>query len=306
MSDPLLTVITPSYHNDYELLVDLCASLDQFLRVDFKHIVIVPRVDLPLFAALAGPRRSVLAEEDLLRPYGFYKIPFFKRIRIPGLIDKKIREQWYRRGAGRINGWVIQQLLKLSAPALTDSELILFADSDNLLFRPLELAQLYSDGMVKLSRKEMVGDMTSHRQWHANGLELLGVKDFNGKQYNYIGNLIVWKRAAVLDLQRRIEQVSGIDWRTALARKKAISEYILYGLYCELVAPDHAGHNFGLADLTCSFWTGSADLQLEQVLKALLPSHVNLHIQSTIPMAQQRRRELLGGLASHVDTVGAT
>jgi hypothetical protein len=300
MTHPILTVITPSYHNDYELVIDLCASLDQFLKVPFKHIIIVPRADLGMFAGLGAANRTVLAEEDLLRPYGFRKIPFFKRIRIPGLIDKKIREQWYRFGAGRTNGWVIQQLLKISAVQLTDTDLIMFADSDNILFRPLELEQLYKDGKIKLSRSPMRADMHNHRQWHANGRELLGITDFKGEPYNYIGNLIVWQREAVLGLQRRIEQVTGLDWRVALARKKAVSEYIFYGLYCEFLAENQGGHSFGAPDLTCSFWTNDADFTVSEMAKSLQPSHVALHIQSTIPMPLEKRRDLIAQLAARV------
>lgn len=300
MPNPLLTVITPSYRNDYDLVIDLCASLDQFLRVAFKHIIIVPRADLAMFAGLRTAHRVVLAEEELLRPYGFHKIPFFKRIHIPGIINKKIREQWYLRGAGRMNGWVIQQLLKISAVQLTDSDLILFADSDNILFRPLDLERLYSAGQVKLSRKLMTAEMHTHRQWHANGRELLGIQDFKGEPYNYIGNLIVWQREAVLGLQRRIEEVTGLDWRVAVARKKAISEYILYGLYCEFLAPGHAGHSFGEQDLTCSFWTSEAELTVGEMAKSLQPGHVALHIQSTIPMPLETRRRLIRELAGRM------
>lgn len=293
-----LTVITPSYRNDYELVVDLCKSLDQFLRVPFKHLLIVPRSDLPLFSSLQSPQRQILAEEDLLRQYGFRKIPFPKRIRIPGIIDLRIREQWYCRGVGRINGWVIQQLLKLSAPTLTDSEHILFVDSDNVLFRPLELEQFYRDGKVKLSRREMTPDMQSHLGWHANALSLLGIQDFSGPKYNYIGNFIVWNRSAVIALQQRVAATSGVSWQIAVARTKRVSEYILYGLYCEFVAPDHGDHVFGPPDLTCSFWTNSDQFNVADMAKSLLPSHVALHIQSTIPMPLEERRRLISALAA--------
>ncbi|NNM53082.1 MAG: hypothetical protein HKM02_12815, partial [Pseudomonadales bacterium] len=170
---PLLTVITPSYRNDYELVTDLCKSMDEFLQAPFKHLLIVPQADLALFSKLQSPSRIVLAEEDLLRPYGFRKFPFPKRIRIPGLIDLRFREQWYCRGVGRANGWVIQQLIKLSAPQLSESDIFMFIDSDNILFRPLDLAQLYDGGKVKLARKLMRPDMHSHFQWHENALSLL-------------------------------------------------------------------------------------------------------------------------------------
>jgi hypothetical protein len=139
--------------------------------------------------------------------------------------------------------------------------------------------------------------MSSHRQWRANAMQLLGVQNASGPAYNYIGNLIVWPRDTVLGMQARIEEVSGVSWQVALARKKAISEYILYGVYCEQVAPDHAGHSFAEQKLTCSFWTTKADFTVAEMAKSLAPSHVALHIQSTIPMPLEQRRQLIGQLA---------
>ncbi|MES2741014.1 MAG: DUF6492 family protein [Pseudomonadota bacterium] len=304
MPDTLLTVITPSYRNDFDLVTDLCKSMDQFLRIPFKHVLIVPNADLAMFAGLNGANRSVLSEEALLRPSGFRKIPFPKRIRIPGIIDKRFREQWWCRGVGRVNGWVTQQLIKLSASDLSQTDLIMFIDSDNVLFRPLELAHLYQGSQVKLGQRAMRPDMQSHFQWHANGLSLLGIEGFSGQHFNYIGNLIVWKRAALVGLQQRIAQVSGLDWRIAVARVKAVSEYILYGLYCEQVAKDQSYHAFVEPELTCSFWTSEADLKVAEMAKTVLPTHVALHIQSTIPMPLERRRDIIRQLAAVAPSPG--
>jgi hypothetical protein len=166
------------------------------------------------------------------------------------------------------------------------------------LFRPLELEQFYRDGKVKLSRREMTPEMHAHLGWHANALSLLGIKDFSGPKYNYIGNFIVWNRNAVIALQQRVAATSGVSWQIAVARTKRVSEYILYGLYCEFVAPDHGGHVFGPPDLTCSFWTNNDQFNVADMAKSLLPSHVALHIQSTIPMPLEERRRLISALAA--------
>ncbi|MRX10985.1 hypothetical protein GJ697_24485 [Pseudoduganella sp. FT25W] len=302
MANAELTIITPSYRNDYELAVDLCASMDRYLQLPFKHLLVVPRSDMALFAPLRAANRVLVAKEDFLRQFGFFKLPFPKRIRIPGLVDIRTREQWYRPGIGRVSGWLVQQIIKLAAPQLCDSEYIMFIDSDNVLFRPVSAAQLYGGMPVKLPQKPMKPDMHEHLLWHRNALELLGVTDFQDEPHNYIDHLIIWHRDAVLALQQRVAQVAGGNWVEALARKKAVSEYILYGVYCATLGRARGYHVFGPPDLTCSFWSGAPELPAAEVLAAVKPSHVNLHIQSTIPMPQQHRRALLRELAAHQTT----
>jgi hypothetical protein len=299
MAESQLTVITPSYRNDYELAVDLCQSMDQFLQVPFKHLLIVPKSDMELFSSLRAPNRILISKEELLRSHGFHKIPFPKRIHIPGLIDIRTREQWYRPGVGRVTGWLVQQLVKLSAPELADSDYFMFIDSDNVLFRPMKMEDLTAGASIKLARRPLTPEMHEHLLWHRNALSVLGVEQFSDTKYNYIGHFIVWKRDAILALQRQIEKISGEDWRITLCKKKAVSEYILYGVFCETVGWDAHYHVLVEPELTCSYWTSSEeDLNVQEMAKSLKPTHVALHIQSTIPMPMAKRRTLINALAA--------
>lgn len=298
MAESQLTVITPSYRNDHDLAVDLCRSMDQFLQVPFQHLLIVPKSDMELFAPLRSANRILISKEELLQRHGFHKIPFPKRIYIPGLLDIRTREQWYRPGVGRVTGWLVQQLVKLSAPELADSDYYMFIDSDNVLFRPMKMADLLSGDSIKLARRPLTADLHEHLLWHRNALSLLGVTQFDDPKYNYIGHFIVWKRDAILALQQQIEKISGEDWRTTLSKKKAVSEYILYGVFCETVGKNANYHVLVEPELTCSYWTSSEeDLNVPEMAKSLKPTHVALHIQSTIPMPMEKRRKLISALA---------
>jgi hypothetical protein len=292
-----VTLVTPSYRNDYELVLDLCKSLDEFFIDDFIHLLIVPECDVELFSCLASPSRRVISEKNLLSPFGFYKLPFPRRLRLPGFFDLKIREQWYCRGIGRLSGWVIQQLLKLSVSELTANELILFADSDNLLVRPFGLSRFYEGSAIKLARKPLNSELHNHMTWYRNAQSLLGIKDVGQEKFNYIGNFIMWRRSTLVAMQQRIAKISGIDWRIAVAKKKDISEWILYGLHCE-TSPNLGGHVFCLNDWVCSYWTSDIRMDPIEMAKSLQDTHAALHIQSTIPLPIERRRSIMSQLTT--------
>lgn len=294
MSHPPIAIVTPTYRNDFDYVKDLCSSLDEHCSVPFQHILIVPESDRSMFNVLRSPQRIVMSKEEVLRKHGFFRLPLPKRLHIPGLLDRRFKEQWYRPGVGRLSGWVVQQLIKLAAPDYTDSEVMIFVDSDVYLFRELAAENLYIDGALKLTQKPIHAGMTSHIGWHRNALELIGEKNFDGPLFNYIGQLICWRRDVLLSLQQRITEVTGEHWMLALARKRDISEYILYGLFVEAALdPQEHGHVFDPAGLTCSYWTPEAHFKAESMAANVLPQHVALHIQSTISMSLEARKNTL-------------
>lgn len=294
MPHPPIAIVTPSYRNDFEYVKDLSKSLDAHCSIPFQHILIVPESDRKMFSVLQSSRRIVMSKEAVLKPHGFFRLPLPKRLHIPGLFDYRFKEQWYRPGVGRLSGWVVQQLIKLAAPDYTDAEVMLFVDSDVFLFRELAAENLYVDGALKLTQKPIHAGMTSHIEWHRNALGLIGAKGFDGALSNYIGQLIGWRRDVLLRLQARIAEVAGEHWMLALARKRDISEYILYGVFVEaLLSQQEHGHAFDAAGLTCSYWTQDAGFKAEAMARNVLPQHVALHIQSTIPMSLDKRKQTL-------------
>jgi len=61
-----LILLTCSMLRDLEIFGILARSVDACAGPDVQHVVIVPRRDLAAFKRFAGPRRSFLAQEDVL------------------------------------------------------------------------------------------------------------------------------------------------------------------------------------------------------------------------------------------------
>lgn len=299
MMTPDITVVTPSYRNDFELAVDLCRSLDVHFQARFDHVLIVPERDLALFSRLASAHRRVLTKEDVLRAHGFRKLPTPSRVRIPGLVDLKFREQWWCAGVGRVSGWVVQQIVKLSAPDFTAAPVLLFIDSDVYFFKDFDAGRLYSDEFVKLHRYATGSELATHQGWYHTALRLLGVTRDAPPMMNYIGSLVAWRRDVVLALRRRLETVNGQDWRRVIAECRSISEYILYGAYCA-VAPQGTGHVFEDLRLAHALWTPGTEADIPKVAAAVRDEHVAIHVQSTMPLTVKRRRELIGAILAEL------
>src|SRR5664279_4656939 len=128
-------LITISYKGDFDLAGELCTSIDRFAAPGIEHVLVVPRSDISRFARLEAPNRRVVAVEDVLQN-GYYRLPTPSRIDVGRLYRRRIREVW-RGPSGLIRGWIVQQIVKLSAPAITERQVIVFADSDIVLVRPL-------------------------------------------------------------------------------------------------------------------------------------------------------------------------
>src|SRR3546814_11714277 len=115
---PPACLITVSYRVDLVLARGLCASVDAFLDERVEHVLVVPRSDEQLFAPLLTARRRLVLVEDVL-PRDYRKLPLPQRIHV-GPFRRRLREMWWT-PRGVVRGWIIQQVLKLSAPAARKS-----------------------------------------------------------------------------------------------------------------------------------------------------------------------------------------
>jgi Family of unknown function (DUF6492) len=286
-------IITPSYRNDCELASELCCSIDQHVRGAYHHFLIVPRRDLALFAALASPTRTVLTQERLLRPHGLFRLPLPRRLRLPPLLDRRIHDQWWCRGVGRVSGWFAQQLVKLASAGITGAENLLFIDSDIVLFRPLVLQSLHTRGRLNLHQGPLQAHMAEHRRWLRIARELLGLSGHGPELHNYVAPVVAWRRSNLLLLHERLAAVQPGPWMSALLRQPTLSEYMLYGVFCTEALGDAGGHSVAASRLTRSVWTAQEDLAPEHIAHGVLDDHVALLVQSTIPISPEQRRRIL-------------
>lgn len=243
---------------------------------------------MKLFRPLAGTARDVIAKEAVLGPHGFHKLPVPRQVKLPFFGGRRIKEQWWLRGAGRLSGWLVQQIIKLSAPEMTDDEHIVFIDSDVALVRPLELERLVAGNTIRLHEHTEGALLETHQRWRRVALELIGSDGDQVPAKNYIGHLIGWRRSVIVRLQQRIEAVTGMDWRLALSKRKDISEYIIYGYFVQQAGEAKSGHMMDNLGLVRSLWVSDAEA-VARFLDTLSPGEIAVHIQSVLAMSDTER-----------------
>jgi hypothetical protein len=238
-----LAVITPSYAPDFELCRDLNASVLAYTPDNVTHHIVTPRTDLELFSQLRSPRTEVWPVDHLLPKY---------------LVPVPRANLWLnvRRVALPVRGWVMQQLVKLQAAAEIGADVLLLADSDVLLVRPVTLDTFRRNGRLRLYRKEAAIDerLRRHLTWHDTARNLLDVPRAKPPLPDYVSALNVWDRATVLALQDRIQRTTGRPWLEAMAAQVHVSEFILYGVFVDEVLREGAQVEPTDSMLCHSYW----------------------------------------------------
>src|SRR5262249_10336611 len=117
-----------------------------------------------------------------------------------------------------VRGWIMQQAVKLAAVSRLDAEVVLLADSDVVLVRPVRMDRVTIDGQQSLFREEkgVTADMDRHVRWHTVARELLGLPPAPPPPLpDYVSPLNFWRPDVVRDLQQRIRVTTGRDWLDA-------------------------------------------------------------------------------------------
>ena len=288
------SLITISYKGDLDLARDLCASVDRYTDAQFEHILIVPENELELFQPMSGERRRILSKESVL-PKGYTKLPLPYKIDLRPVFYKLLREMWWA-PTGLVRGWIVQQILKLAAPSLTNREIIVFADSDNVLIRPLTINDLMIDEKLRLYHAPgATQDSVMHRKWHKVSARLLGLEPRDYFGADYIGHLVTWRREAILSLQSKLEKIGGRPWDQVIARELAFSEYILYGIYAEHLLGPASGQTPSSKEIMHASWHYPVHTEEGRAafLNGLEDHHVGVAIQSTDDFSLEERRALV-------------
>lgn len=282
------TLITLSFSGDLECCRLLCETADRFAPAGAAHLLAVPAADMALFRPLAGGRRTLVPQEELL-PGWLRKLPlpspeWRRRLRLP-------RRNVYVSFRGRpVRGWIAQQIMKLNAAAGAATDTVLHLDSDTAFVRPLPVTALAADGLVRLARFPGAADDAMHAPWHRAASRLLGLPASDYHEADYIDQFVTWRRANVRGLLERIGRTTGRDPIEALAATRDFSEYILYGVYCDkvlgLAASGHAASDTSLCETVWSEPEGGA-------IPEVGPGRYGLGIQSTIPLSPEARRRIV-------------
>jgi hypothetical protein len=219
-----LAVITPSYAPDVELCTALNESVLRYTPGPVRHYIITPARDVRLFSRLRGTRTEVLSVDEVL-PWHVLALPganFWLNLRRP----------W-----PPLRGWVMQQIIKLQMAAKVNADLLLLADSDVVLVRPVTGETFRADGRTRFYRRdnEIDSGFPRHVRWNDVACRLLGVPREPPPLPDYISPFNVWNRHIAVALQGRIEQTTGKHWLDATAAQLHFSEFVLYGVFVDKV-----------------------------------------------------------------------
>jgi Family of unknown function (DUF6492) len=255
-----LAVLTPSYAPDYELCRDLNRSVLAFTPSEVHHHIIVPARDRGLFASLQGTRTELWTVDQFV-PRRMLALPdAVRRMLVIPPAKYLGRDLWInlRRPYPPIDGWLMQQVVKLRAAIDLGADVVLLADSDVALVRPVTVDTLCQDGQVHFYREPDVVDHSrpEHVTWHRVARRLLGLPaDMSLPQPDYISAFNVWDRTCVTALRDRIEEVNRRPWLDAIgACRHNMSEFILYGVFVEELMGASAAISPTSSTLCHSYW----------------------------------------------------
>jgi Family of unknown function (DUF6492) len=280
-----LAILTPSYGPDLELCRDLNRSVLRWTPPDVHHHVLVPRRDRELFAPLRGPRTEVWTLDRLI-PRRMLPVP--------------AANLWLnvRRPHVPIRGWVMQQLVQLSAGAELGADLLLLVDSDVVFVRPVTVDTFREAGRVRFYRSDDAIDerLPRHLIWHDVARRLLGLPPAGSPPLpDYVSSPQAWDRRVVLALRDRVEEVTGRPWLDAIASQLHFSECILHGVFVDEVLGESA-NVFAAASMLCHNYYDETPLAAPAAasfVRALPPEDVAVMISAKSGTSLKARRDAL-------------
>lgn len=272
-------IVTSSYRGDFERCRLLCESIDARVTGHTRHIILVEAADLTLFRALAGPRREIVCERDLLP---FWLRPF------PDPLSLGKRRIWLSPKGPPLRGWHVQQLRRIAMAAAMPETVMISCDSDVVFVKPFETSALQSGDAVEFYRiPGVLGAMEGavfeeHRGWSQKAGELLGIEAPRDTDLGYIATVIAWRTDTVRDMLARIEAVGGRSWVASLSGTRVLSECVIYGRFVDEVEQRPDRHQRSQKRLCRTYWSGGAmsGEELESFASAVGPEQVAVGIQS--------------------------
>lgn len=263
-----VALLTPTYVKDLERFGMLCESLDAMATGYERHYVIVnPDSDVKEFQRFASDRRVIIPASKLL-PKWLWSAPAW--------LTKNGRRVWLSPFATPIHGWHVQQLLKIAGVLAAEEDRVCIIDSDNLFFRPFDLRSYAAQERTPLyvDPGHIQSDNPLHGVWARNAARLLGLPEPQFPADDYIGQTIVWDKAAVRATTERIQTTTGLSWQLALCRTRQFSEYLIYGAFVANSPEFAARHEVVTASLSHSHWD---EQQLDEEWIATMIAEAQLH-----------------------------
>lgn len=261
MESKTYALVTPSYWMDVERCRFLLETTERWVDPSVQHYLLIANRDLHLFRPMLNSRTTLIVVEDIIPRWLF---------RAPGL-----RRFWLSLRTRPVKNWIVQQIVKLSAPAAISADVLLYADSDMFFIAPFDPRSYERNGTVPLfAEPGQRGLLPAHDKWQVTCARLLGIEPDMEFDINYIGQLIWWRRENALATVARVEEVTGKPWQQAIASLGGFSEYILYGLHSDKLLGEASGHWDDAMVRTLCYWRNDPlDVHALEALKAKREPH---------------------------------
>jgi hypothetical protein len=188
----------------------------------------------------------------------------------------------------------VQQLTKLAVSNAVDADVYIFLDSGAFFVRKYNPYSLLQGTRVPLFREQGPQLRGPHNtRWHQGAASVLGLSAKDSYDTSYVANLVFWKRDNLKRMQQHIENVTGSNWMLPLCRKTTLSEYVLYGQYCEEVLGEAAGHYPYSTINAYSYWDNKtlSEDDLRAIRSRLTPEQyvVMINEKSRTPIDRMRK-----------------
>lgn len=279
--------------NDLPLFSMLAESVDQHAQGGIRHHVVVPSADLPAFRRFAGPNRDIIAQEDLL-PLRLWKLPGALR-HLSGISEGFRRPIYLTSDRHLVRGWMLQQLLKLNFAQASGDAAVMHVDSDVCFFRDLAHGDAFAGDKTRFFRVTGNTRNPKHQAWTETAARFLGIDppEPDGPGAHFVENCVLWDSGVVRAMVDRIESVAARPLAQVIFGAETMSEYYVYGLFADHLAPQDALHPQAVS-FCLSHWPDETDgpVDLAALRARLDPAHRAIAIQSTNPLTLERRRSI--------------
>ncbi|MBV2144301.1 hypothetical protein KUG47_12435 [Falsochrobactrum sp. TDYN1] len=282
-------IVTASYNQDFERCKLLCETIDEHVSGFTNHYILVEPRDVALFRQLAGPRRIIVDERELL--------PSWLHV-FPDPTTWGRRRIWLSLKTKPLRGWHVQQLRRIAIARYAQDDAFFYVDSDVAFVRPYNCNSLWQEDRLRLLVRPGAlanPQWPEHLGWSANTTKLLGVETSSNTLNDYIGTLIGWRRDTILSMCDLIEQKNGMHWAAALGKMRRFSECMLYGRYVDDVL-NGTGHFHDTTDLCRVQWFAPPPTEDEfrTFIAELAPQQVAIGIQSFLDISVDDIRRIIG------------
>ena len=298
-----IAILTPSYRPDFHRLLELHQSILELTDDSVVHHVIVPQRDYELLRPLESRRLRIWVESEFM-PNGFFATDglaaFVQRSKVlPSMLRFSAinaRHPW-----PPVRGWMLQQILKLSAAPRLGVDGVVVVDSDVVLVRRMDAGLFFRGDFVRFYEKPagITPDMNRHVKWTHTAHKLLGLAEpENDSISDYIAGIVSWDPTLVTSCLYRIQEATGMAWATAIASQLHFSEFVLYGTYVRNFGrPEHRSYTENSA-LCHSYWEPRPmdDSRVGDFIDSFGASDLAVHIQSNSSTSASARARILSKL----------